>query len=181
MPEVTRAGIALGSNLGERLQHLRAALERVLQVAHVHEPVLASRVYETDPIGTGPDAGAFLNAVVEIGWSREPLELLHTLQRIEADLGRPSRRERNASRTIDLDVLYFGEHQLSLPEMTLPHPRLHLRRFVLQPLADIRPELILPDQAKPVAELLRSLVDDSRVEPISATLLPAPLPSSSIP
>ncbi len=95
--------------------------------------------------------------MIEIGYAGEAMELLQHLRQIEASLGRPSRHERNASRTLDLDLLYFGDAVLSTPELELPHPRMTTRRFVLEPLAEIRPELVLPAQNKTVAELLAAL------------------------
>jgi 2-amino-4-hydroxy-6-hydroxymethyldihydropteridine diphosphokinase len=158
-----RAGIALGSNLGDRLANLRAACALLRASAAIGEPVRCSRIYETEPVGTASDAGAFLNAVAEVDFDGHPLTLLDELQSIEARLGRPSKRPRNASRTIDLDVLYVGNLALSNEEIVIPHPRLHVRRFVLQPLSDLRPELVLPGQQRTVAELLAALADDAQV------------------
>lgn len=165
-----RAGIALGSNLGERLAHLRAACLEVRRLPTVREPVRYSRIYETEPVGTEHHAEAFLNAVMEVEFEGLPTTLLDDLQTIEARLGRPSKRPRNASRTIDLDLLYAGNLALTNQECVLPHPRLHLRRFVLQPLADLRPELLLPGQQLTVAELLGRLRDPARVEEQAETL-----------
>jgi 2-amino-4-hydroxy-6-hydroxymethyldihydropteridine diphosphokinase len=159
-----RAGIALGSNLGDRLANLRRARELVLTSPGISGPVIDSRVYETEPVQSGPDAGAYLNAVIEVEYAGQPITLLDGLQRIEAELGRPSKRPRNAPRTIDLDILYAGNLVLSNEEVVIPHPRLHLRRFVLAPLADIRPDLILPGQQQTVAALLSGLNDPSGVE-----------------
>ena len=159
-----RAGIALGSNLGDRLAHLRRARALVLASPGVSAPVVESRVYETEPVQSGPEAGAYLNAVIEVEYEGQPITLLDGLQRIEAQLGRPSKRPRNAPRTIDLDILYAGNLVLSNEEVVIPHPRLHLRRFVLAPLADIRPDLMLPGQHQPVAALLAGLNDPSAVE-----------------
>jgi len=159
-----RAGIALGSNLGDRLANLRHARELVLASAGVSGPVIDSRVYETEPVQSGPDAGAYLNAVIEVEYEGQPITLLDVLQRIEAELGRPSKRPRNAPRTIDLDILYAGNLVLSNEEVVIPHPRLHQRRFVLTPLADIRPDLTLPGQQQTVAALLAGLNDPSAVE-----------------
>ena len=159
-----RAAIALGSNLGDRLAHLRAARREVMAVQGVTEPALASRVYETEPVGTEDGAGAFLNAVLEVEFTREPAALLAGLQAIEAKLGRPSRHPRNASRTIDLDILYVGGDVLHTEDIAIPHPRLHLRRFVLAPLADICPHTILPGQTKRIADLLAELRDLGKVE-----------------
>lgn len=165
-----RAGIALGSNLGDRIAHLRTGRDEVLRVTGVSSPLLSSRVYETEPIGSGPDAGAFLNAVIEVEFAGQPIDLLEGLQDIEAAHGRPSKRPRNAPRTLDLDILYVGNLVLSNEEVVIPHPRLHQRRFVLTPLADIRPDLTLPGQQRSVAELLAALTD-----PAGVTLWPEPL------
>ena len=158
-----RTGIALGSNLGDRLAHLRAARGCVEALENVGAPIRASRVYETEPVGTGMDAGAFLNAVIEVEFTGEPAALLDGLQAIEAKLGRPTRHPRNASRTIDLDILYIGDRVLHRDGIAIPHPRLHLRRFVLAPLADVCPRTILPGQVKCVADLLAELRDPAAV------------------
>ena len=158
-----RTGIALGSNLGDRLAHLRAGRDRLMSAAGVIGPALCSRIYETEPVGGEPGAAAFLNAVIEVDFCGQPIDLLDALQQIEAALGRPSKRPRNAPRTIDLDILYVGNLVPRNDEVVIPHPRLHQRRFVLTPLADIRPELILPGQQQSVAELLASLHDPAAV------------------
>ena len=152
-----RAGIALGSNLGDRLAGLRTARDRLQGLPASAPPLLASAVYETEPVGCETGAGPFLNAVVEIGFDGKPTELLEMLRTIEQDLGRPPAHEKNTSRTIDLDLLYCGPLRMETSELQLPHPRMHERRFVLQPLADIRPDLILLGQTEPVEELLRRL------------------------
>lgn len=158
-----RAGIALGSNLGDRLANLRAGREAVLRLPGISGSASSSRVYETEPVGTGPDAGRFLNAVIDVEFSGQPIALLDGLQGIEAAMGRPSKRPRNAPRTLDLDILYVGNLVLSNDEIVIPHPRLHLRRFVLAPLNDVRPELILPGQQLPASELLAQLADPAEV------------------
>lgn len=158
-----RTGIALGSNLGDRLANLRAGRDAVLLLPHVSAPVMVSRVYETEPVGTGPDAGPFLNAVIEVDCTADPLVLLAALRSIESDLGRPTRYPRNAPRTLDLDILYAGDLVMNDDALILPHPRLHQRRFVLAPLNDIRPELRLPGQSSTVAELLAALDEPAAV------------------
>jgi 2-amino-4-hydroxy-6-hydroxymethyldihydropteridine diphosphokinase len=159
-PRSLRAGIGLGSNLGNRLAQLRAARSAIQQLPAVSAPFKASPLYETEPVQTEPGAGAFLNAVLEVGYSGEPLELLAALHQIEGQLGRAAERARNASRTIDLDLLYVGDVVLTTAAAVVPHPRMHLRRFVLAPLAEIRPELRLPGRQHTIAELLATL-DDS--------------------
>ena len=156
-PRRLRAGIALGSNLGDRLASLRAARAQLQNLPVAEPPLLASAVYETEPVGCETGAGAFLNAVVEIGFTGEPTELLAILRAIEQELGRPAAHEKNTSRTIDLDLLYCGSLRVDTAELQLPHPRMHERRFVLQPLAEIRPRLILPGQTESVVQLLRHL------------------------
>jgi 2-amino-4-hydroxy-6-hydroxymethyldihydropteridine diphosphokinase len=159
-----RIGIALGSNLGDRLGHLRQARTRVLALPGASPPAIDSRVYETEPVAGGPGSGSYLKAVTEVEYDGQPITLLDGLQQIEAQMGRPSKRPRNAPRTIDLDILYAGNLVLSNDEVVIPHPRLHQRRFVLTPLADIRPELILPGQQQSIAQLLARLNDPAAVE-----------------
>jgi 2-amino-4-hydroxy-6-hydroxymethyldihydropteridine diphosphokinase len=159
-----RVGIALGSNLGDRLAHLQQGRALVLALPGVSAPICDSKVYETEPVASDPDAGAYLNAVIEVEYHGEPTMLLEGLQRIEGELGRPPNHPRNAPRTIDLDILYAGDVVLADAHAVIPHPRLHLRRFVLTPLADIRPELILPGQQQPIARLLAELNDSAAVE-----------------
>jgi 2-amino-4-hydroxy-6-hydroxymethyldihydropteridine diphosphokinase len=158
-----RVGIALGSNLGDRLGHLRLAREKIRQLPKSTGPFLFSALYETDPIGCEPSAQKFLNAVVEFDYFGEPRELLRALHAIEQSRGRDPVHAHNVSRTIDLDILYFGEQTSHEADLQLPHPRLQTRRFVLEPLADIQPELILPGQTKSIRTLLTELADDSAV------------------
>jgi len=158
-----RTAVALGSNLGDRLRNLRAARQQISGLTDIQPPVLSSAIYETDPVDCEPGAPKFLNAVVEFGYDGDPLQLLKKLKSIEDALGRPREHARNVSRKIDIDLLYIGDTRINDRELELPHPRMHLRKFVLQPLADIRPELILPRQAKTVRELLAQLDDACNV------------------
>ena len=148
-----RAGIALGTNLGDRLRNLTTAREQIFALPEADLPHLSSSIYETDPVECEPGAEKFLNAVVEIGYAGTPQELLEALKEIEAGLGRPADHPPNHSRTIDLDLLYHGARVIDEPELQLPHPRIHLRGFVLHPLAEIRPNLILPGQRRTIGEI----------------------------
>jgi 2-amino-4-hydroxy-6-hydroxymethyldihydropteridine diphosphokinase len=159
-----RSGIALGSNVGDRLEHLRSGREQILTLQGVGPPNVSSSIYETAPVGPGAGTDRFLNAVIEVEFDGHSSELLEALQRIEALHGRASKRPRNAPRTLDLDILYVGNCVLANQEVVIPHPRLHLRRFVLRPLAEIRPDLILPGQNWSIAQLLSNLTDNTAVE-----------------
>ena len=158
-----RTAVALGSNIGDRLENLRAARKAILDLANVKTPIPSSAVYETEPVGCEPGAGKFLNAVVEFEYRDEPARLLEQLIEIEEALGRERNHRPNVSRTIDIDLLYCGDQRIDDERLQLPHARLHLREFVLQPLADIRPDLILPGQKKTISELLEDLNQHVRV------------------
>jgi 2-amino-4-hydroxy-6-hydroxymethyldihydropteridine diphosphokinase len=149
-----RTAVALGSNIGDRLENLRAARKAIYDLANVKPPILSSAVYETEPVGCEPGAGKFLNAVVEFEYETSLARLLEQLIQIEEALGRKRNHPQNVSRTIDIDLLYCGSQRINDQRLQLPHPRLHLRTFVLRPLADIRPDLILPGQKKNIGDLL---------------------------
>ena len=124
----------------------------------MNSSLLSSSLYETEPIECEAGAPKFLNAVIEIGYSGSSKELIDELKKIEIDLGRPAGHERNRSRPIDLDLLYHGTRIEENPDLQLPHPRLHLRGFVLHPLAEIRPNLILPGQRETIREMAEELL-----------------------
>jgi len=158
-----RTAVALGSNLGDRLDNLCSARQKIIDLPDVRPPVLSSAVYETDPVDCEPGAHKFLNAVVEFDYEGDPLNLWKQLVAIEIALGRPLNHQRKVSRKIDIDLLYFGDTEIDRDELQLPHPRMHQRKFVLRPLADLGPELILPRQAKRVRELLAQSDDSCNV------------------
>jgi 2-amino-4-hydroxy-6-hydroxymethyldihydropteridine diphosphokinase len=114
----------------------------------------SSAIYETEPVGCEIGAAKFLNAAIEFGYAGDAQDLRRELATIEGVLGRPQSHPHNVSRTIDLDLLYFGDLEIETTELRLPHPRLSEREFVLRPLADIRPHLILPKKREPVQALL---------------------------
>jgi len=151
-------GIAFGSNLGNRLENLRSGLRELLSRSQA-KLVSASKVYETEPVDCPEGSSAYLNAVIELEAAQSPHELHRIMQGVETFLGRPERRDLNAPRQLDLDILFAGDLTIHDDRLTVPHPRLHLRRFVLQPLADVCPHLVLPGQTHTVEVLLTSLND----------------------
>lgn len=154
---MARAGIALGSNLGDRPANLTAARGCLREIATPGEPFLQASIYQTEPLHCPPGSPDFYNSVVEIAFTGDAFELLELTQAIERKLGRAIAPERNAPRIIDVDLLYFGDVVIDTEDLVLPHPRLGERRFVLEPLAEIRPELVLPGQSRSIAELLDAL------------------------
>jgi 2-amino-4-hydroxy-6-hydroxymethyldihydropteridine diphosphokinase len=152
-----RAGLALGSNLGDRLANLRNARKDIATLSGVLPPMRSSAVYETEPVGCEPGAAKFLNTAIEFEYAGAARDLLCELAEIEKLLGRPATHARNLSRTIDLDLLYLGDLEIDTVELQLPHPRIAERKFVLRPLADIRPDLVLPKQSESVRVLLHRL------------------------
>ena len=166
-PLARRIGIALGSNLGDRLAHLRAARELLLLIHFPLAPFLCSRVYETQPIDCPAGSLPFLNAAIELSSSLPPLAILQHIHDIEHQLGRPPVHAYHAPRTIDLDILYCDDLPVSLDTLILPHPRISERLFVLKPLADICPNRIIDCRNRMVCELresLESLQKNSGVE-----------------
>lgn len=155
------AFIALGSNLGDRAQILREAMGRV--AAFSAGPAAFSSLWLTTPVDCPPGSSPFLNAVMGITppAGMEPDELLHQLLRLEKALGRRPKVVLNEPRPLDLDLIAFGTCVRNTTPLTLPHPRAHLRRFVLQPLSEIAPDLVLPCQIRTVAELLLDLPADT--------------------
>ena len=158
-----RTAVALGSNISDWLENLRGARKAILGLANVKPPILCSALYETEPVGCELGAGIFLNAVIEFEYHGDPAGLLEQLIRIEEAFGRKRDHAKNVSRTIDIDLLYCGDQQIDNERLQLPHPRMHLRKFVLQPLADVRPDLILPSQKKAVRELLTRIEESGDV------------------
>ena len=129
------AYVALGSNLGDRERALRLALQKIGELPGTRV-ARSSSFHETDPVG-GPSQGKFLNAAARLETGLEPLDLLRGLQKIEREMGRPAEHERWGPRVIDLDLLTYDNLALNTPELTLPHPRMQERRFVMIPLHEI--------------------------------------------
>jgi len=154
-----KVGIALGSNLGDRLANLRFGREQVLSRTDLAEPNW-SPVYETPPVDCPPGSGDFLNAVLVGQTDLDPEEWLDLLLAIEEDAGRIRRGEVNAPRPLDLDLLFCGSHLRGTPRLLLPHPCLPQRRFVLQPLADIDAEFLVPGLDRTIRALLEACASD---------------------
>jgi len=159
MSDVTRAYVGLGGNLGDAVTTLRLVLDTLQTMPGIHA-CTSSPFYRTAPIdSSGPD---YVNAVAAIDTTLEPLSLLDTLQSLENQHGR-ERPYRNAPRTLDLDLLLYGDLILDTPRLTVPHPRMQERAFVLAPLHDLAPDLVIP--AGPVASLLADLPDQG-IQPL---------------
>lgn len=135
---MARAFLGLGSNLGDRVGFLRAA------VATLPDLVATSPVYETAPVGGPDDQGAYLNLVAQLETSFHPRELLEVCRALEREAGRV-REVRWGPRTLDVDVLWVEGHEVDEPDLEVPHPRLRERRFVLAPLGDLAPDLVTPE------------------------------------
>ncbi|RLE14026.1 2-amino-4-hydroxy-6-hydroxymethyldihydropteridine diphosphokinase [Candidatus Aerophobetes bacterium] len=156
---MTEIYIGLGTNTGKRLANIQTALKKLKDVISVEK---VSSLYLTEPVGV--KGGWFVNCVVKGHTEKEPLELLQQLLKIEDEMGRV--RGKREKRTIDLDLLFYGEKIIEQKNLTVPHPRVHRRRFVLLPLAEINPELKHPLLKKSIQTLLDQLDDASRVEKI---------------
>jgi 2-amino-4-hydroxy-6-hydroxymethyldihydropteridine diphosphokinase len=149
------AYVALGSNLGDRELSLDKALDLLSRMPGV-KVTAVSNFIDNPAVGGPPDSPPFLNAVAEIETTLSPDELLQRLLDLEKQMGRV-RRERWGPRMIDLDLLFYGDQSISNDDLTIPHPRLHERRFVLQPLMEIAPQFMHPALNKTVSQLLAEL------------------------
>ena len=159
-----RVFVALGSNLGDSRGIIQEALRRL--EAFSRGPMLRSSLWKSTPVDCPPESPEFINAMAGFVPIEDetPETLLARLQALEKEFGRRPKQVMNEARSLDLDLIAFGEEVRSTPELVLPHPRAPLRRFVLEPLAEIAPELILPGQKKSVRELLANLRTDEIVE-----------------
>lgn len=160
-------GLSIGSNLGDRLNHLRKAAHYIMTLP-VTTIIARSRIYETAPVGVKPEYRnlAYLNAIILISTALPLDDLSVQLHAIEAAMGRIRTDDRFAPRPIDIDILYAGNTIRNDDELTLPHPRWAERRFVLQPLADVRPDMIFPGDQQTVTAILTGLPGESDVIPL---------------
>jgi len=160
--------IALGSNLGNSRQIVAEAMTRLQGISQ--SPLLRSSLWETTPVDCPPGSPPFLNAVVQLQphAHETPESLLLKLQSLEKEFGRQPKKILNEARPLDLDLIAFGAETRRTLSLVLPHPRAHERRFVIEPLSEIAPTLILPGETKTVAELLATLPLDPQMRRIPA-------------
>lgn len=151
-------GLSLGSNLGDRIAHLSRAKQEIAALRQ-SKIVAQSPIYETEPVGVNEEYRhlKFLNAVLIVESPSSLARLQSELAELELKLGRRRELDRFAPRTIDIDILYAGDVMMETEDLTLPHPRWASRRFVVQPLADIRADLTLPGMKLTVREILAAL------------------------
>jgi 2-amino-4-hydroxy-6-hydroxymethyldihydropteridine diphosphokinase len=149
--------VAMGANLGDARSNVLRAMERL--EAFTDSPLLKSSLRQTTPADCPPGSPMFVNAVVALvpRADETPESLLAALQKLEKEFGRQLKKVLNEPRPLDLDLIAFGNETRNTKGLTLPHPRAHERRFVLEPLEEIAPDLVLPGQTKTVAELLHGL------------------------
>ena len=159
------AYIGIGANLGDAAASVRQAIEALRRLG----PARASSLYRTEPLGD-PGQPWYVNAVAELRTDLEPEALLARLHELERRAGRAAERLRWGPRELDLDLLLFADRLVESPGLTLPHPGLAQRRFVLEPLAELRPDIVDPRSQRRICELLAALDDPLRVEKLPATL-----------
>ena len=157
------AYIALGSNLGDPVATLQSAFAELKTLSR--KPIQQSSLWRSTPVDCPPDSPDFINATAALTPldGETPESLLEKLQALEVQFGRQSKVVMNEPRPLDLDIIAFGDEQRQGAQLTLPHPRFQERRFVLEPLAEIAPEAILPGQTVTVAELLARLETDEKL------------------
>lgn len=160
------AFVAIGSNMGASREIVLAAMECLQAFNPV--PMRKSSLWESTPVDCPPGSSSFVNAVVGLipEQGQSPEALLEKLKVLEKEFGREPKKILNEPRNLDLDLIAFGSETRATDHLTLPHPRAHLRRFVLQPLCEIAPQLVLPKQTKSVAEFLMALKTDELLKRI---------------
>ena len=162
------AFIALGSNLGDSPRLVSSAMDQMQQLSL--KPLLRSSLWRSDPVDCPPGSPPFINAVVGLvpRPAETPESLLNALQALEKEFGRQPKTLLNEPRALDLDLIAFGPATRQTRPLTLPHPRAHLRRFVLEPLAEIAPDFVLAGQRKRVRQLLKELGNEQSVARVAS-------------
>ena len=163
------AYIGFGSNIGDRLSYIRSAITALSEIEGITLQKISS-LYETAPVGNEAQDD-FLNGVISIRTHHSPHTLLYTLKQIETNIGR-EHRIRWGPREIDMDILIYGDLCVDTQNLTVPHPEMHLRRFVLAPLAEIAPDLVHPILHETIQTLLERLEDDRSVVKAEDLLIP---------
>ncbi len=153
--------ISAGSNVGDRKNNINRSLEKISGRCVIYS---VSSIYETEPVGN-PDQPYFLNTIFEIGTTMLPHCLLRFLKRIEIDMGR-EKKKRWGPRIIDLDIIFYGNSVIETSGLTIPHPDTHKRKFVLEPLCELYPELIHPLLNKPVKTIFKELDSNKKTRKI---------------
>lgn len=151
-----KMGIGLGANLGDRVGAVLAAMDCL---RGLDPGARFSALYESEPEDCPPGSPPFVNAAAEIEFDDQPEFLLERMQQMEQEMGRPKVRGRNAPRPLDMDLLYAEDRVMATERLILPHPRMMERVFVLQPLAEICPERVIPGTGRTVAELFAGLIE----------------------
>ena len=157
---MAKVAISIGSNLGDKFANVRGSVKHIAELERT-ELLSVSSLYKTEPVGYEPQED-FINMAVVIDTELEPYELLEQLQQIEQDFKR-ERTIPNGPRTLDLDIISYEGVTIDEPKLTIPHPRMNWRRFALEPLAEIAPELEPRDDGKTIETLLKDCEDDSSV------------------
>lgn len=166
IPNAGLAFVALGSNLGDSLSIVAKAMDLLERLSQ--QPLRRSSFWRTTPVNCPLGSPSFVNAVVGLVSKADetPETLLQKLQALEKEFGRTAKKAMNEPRPLDLDLIAFGRETRATPTLMLPHPRAHRRRFVLEPLAEIAPDLVLPGQIQNVSEQLKALKSLERVQRI---------------
>ena len=156
--KTTVAYIALGSNVGDSPSILRRAMDQLEKLSV--KPLVRSSLWQTTPVDCPPGSPTFVNAVVALAVrpDESAASLLAKMQAMEKEFGRRTKKVINEPRRLDLDLIAFGDETFSQPELILPHPRAHERRFVLQPMSEVAPNFVLAGQSRTVVKLLAALV-----------------------
>lgn len=157
--------LSLGSNLGDRAANLQQAIEKLAELGEV---TVVSSFYETEPVEVTSSQPWFLNCAVKLETEKMPRQLIAGILALEQSMGR-QRKQQKGPRMIDIDVVLFGSSIVELPNLTIPHPRMHQRRFVLEPLAEIAPEARHPVFKRPIRELRDALPAGQLIKKITAS------------